>query len=195
MSLGKGSRVCCVVCEPSFTLLSCLCGLDFWKTAFGFQSLVLPSLPAPHRIIRDIIQWQPPPSFGCFNLAPFSTLAAWSSCLNELRKDPMCTRPQCPPFWEVEGQELSGGDSWASMHQCSQSWWTETLATKASDPRFCPRLFLWRAGIGSQLNWFIGRSSRLATVIRLFQIYLYFWFWLQETPLIIQQSQVTKINS
>lgn len=145
--------MCCVVCEPSFTLLSCLCGLDFWKTAFGFQSLVLPSLPAPHCIIRDIIQWQPPPSFGCFYLAPFYTLAARSSCLNELRKDPMCTRPQCPPFWEVEGQERRDGDSRASMHQCSQSRRIETLATKASDPRLCPRLFLRRAGIRSQLNW------------------------------------------
>lgn len=76
-----------------------------------------------------------------------------SSCLNELRKDPMCTQPQCPPFWEVEGQERRDGDSRASMHQCSQSRRIETLATKASDPRLCPRLFLWRAGIRSQLNW------------------------------------------
>lgn len=90
MSLGKGSRVCCVVCERSFTLLSDLCSLDIWKTAFGFQSLVLPSLPpSPHHIIRDITQWQPPPPFGCSSPARFSNLTALSSCPTKLRKDPL----------------------------------------------------------------------------------------------------------
>lgn len=77
---------------------------------FGKQPVVssplccLPSLP----LLRGSIQWQPPPSFGRSSPAWFCNLAAPSSHLNELRKDPMHTGP---PSWEVEGRELS----WAGV--------------------------------------------------------------------------------
>lgn len=89
-----------------------MCGLDIWKTAFGFQSPVLPSLPAPHHIIGDIIQWQPPP-FLLHVGALFRPSSPTSQPgPNELRKDPLCAAPQALLYGEVQGQELRwAGDS------------------------------------------------------------------------------------
>lgn len=141
-------------------------------------------LPHPHRIIRDIIQWQPPSSFGCSSPAWSSNLAAWSSCLNELRKDPMCTFPPTPLLGGGATRAELGWDSWARTHQCSQSSLIATLAVKAAKSLpISPRLFLWLAGIRNQFRWFICRSSQLAALTLLPQRQLYFWFWLQEKPI------------
>ena len=184
MSLGKSNRVCYGVCEQSFTLLSNLCGLNIWKTTCGFQYSLLPCFPATSP--------QPPASseisFNGNLLLRLGACSPLSPILMNWEKTPP-TQPHRPSLLGGGGTRAAlGWDSWARTHQCSQSWWIETLAVKASNPCLSKALFLWRAGIRNRFCWFICRSSQLAALMPLLQRQLCFWL------LVIQQGKGTKLN-
>lgn len=105
MSLGKSSRVCCVVCERTFILLSDLCGLDIWKTAFGFQTPMLPSLPAPTTSSEIPFNGNLLLHVGAL-LRPGSPNSQPS--LNELKKDPLCTTPHALPLGRYRDKSRDG---------------------------------------------------------------------------------------
>ena len=127
----------CCEREQNFGSLSDLCGLDIWTTACGFQSPLLPSSPAPPQ------RWRHSVATSSFVWALFSGLVLQP-----------CS-PFLPSWWIKKGSHarrpsvLGGGgtraelgwDSWTRTYQCSQSWLTETLAVKASNPCLLARLF------------------------------------------------------